>query len=342
MLKSYGHVLSAVTDQPWAIRLEKLAAIVEVLQLRADGVIFTPEEIQARVGSTSAARPSQRSRGRAGSIAVLPMYGVIAQRANLLMQSSGGTSTELFGAAFNEVLQDDDVKAIVFDVDSPGGSIYGVQELAQQIFEARGRKPIVAVANSMMASAAYHLASQTDEIISTPAGVVGSIGVYMVHVDQSEREAKQGVKPTYISAGKYKVEGNPSEPLSDEAAKHFQGIVDERYEVMTAHIARGRGVPVTDVREGFAEGRVVTAKAALAENMIDRIQPLVQVLQRLGAGPGRTIQTPEPAPAEEPEARRPDASDHSATHHSADHATPTDPDPPEGRLKRLWDIALAN
>ena len=88
-------------------------------------------------------------------------------------------------------------------------SVYGVAELADQIQSARASKPVVAIANSLAASAAYWIGCAAGEFYVTPGGEVGSIGVWQAHFDYSQAIASEGVKPTLISAGKYKVEGNP-------------------------------------------------------------------------------------------------------------------------------------
>src|SRR5690606_12609791 len=109
------------------------------------------------------------------------------------------------------------VGTIVLDVDSPGGGVYGVAEFAEEIYKARGQKRIVAVANSMAASAAYWIATAADELVVTPGGEVGSIGVYMLHEDWSGAYEKAGIKPTVIKFGENKAEGIDVEPLSESA-----------------------------------------------------------------------------------------------------------------------------
>lgn len=283
---SYGHVSNLLFNAPWAIMPEKLEAMVEVLSLRLQGVRFTSEEIEARVGT-----PMQRESRRAGAVQILPLYGVLSQRANIITQASGGTSLEQFGAALTEAVRDDEISGIVIDVDSPGGSVHGTPELAQQVYELRGRKPIVAVANSLMASAAYWIAASADEIAITPSGLVGSIGIVAEHVDVSKLEEKMGVKTTLITAGKFKGEGSPYEPLADEARAHVQDLMDDFYSMFMSAIARGRGVPVEMVRDGFGEGRIVGAGAAVKMGMADRVatfgQVVSDVFQRASSDGGR-------------------------------------------------------
>jgi signal peptide peptidase SppA len=157
-------------------------------------------------------------------------------------------------------------------------------ELAQEIFEARQRKPIIAVCNAMACSAAYWLASAASEVICTPSGQCGSIGVYMMHVDESDALEKHGIKVTIIKAGKYKAEGMRSEPLSTEAHDAFQGMVNDYYGMFVKGVARNRGVSQVSVREGYGQGRTLLANAAVKANLADRTSTLDEVLGGLGVG----------------------------------------------------------
>src|SRR6202043_3845971 len=125
-------------------------------------------------------------------------------------------------STIRQAAADPSIAAIVLDVDSPGGQGYGIEELGNAIYEARAAKPIAAVANSLAASAAYWAASQATEFYAAPGAEVGSIGVYTMHVDYSEALKKEGISVSYISAGRYKVEGNPYAPLDDAARAAVQ------------------------------------------------------------------------------------------------------------------------
>ena len=200
-----------VCSQVWAMQPEYLEAILDVLQLRAQGVRATRAEIEQRLAAAKhgALGNGTRVSPSSGDIAVLPLMGVIAQRASMVQGMSGpsGTGLDQFLASFDAAMADESISAIVLDVDSPGGAIYGVQEAADHIAGARGTKRIIAVANAQMASAAYWLSSAADEVVATPSGEVGSIGVYTVHSDLSAAYGREGVKQTVIKAGKYKAEG---------------------------------------------------------------------------------------------------------------------------------------
>lgn len=275
-MSRYSRIAKAVCSTPWLIEQVKFEAILEFVRLKVDGV--------EPFADYHAASP--RTVENKGAIAVLPLYGVISQRMNLMSDFSGGTSTEQFSKSFRAALADPNVSSIVLDIDSPGGTVYGVPELGDEIFAARGAKPIVAVANALAASAAYWLGSAADEFVVTPSGDVGSIGVFAAHVDESGMEEAMGIKTTLISAGKFKVEGNPHEPLTAEAAAAMQARVDDFYSMFTSAVARNRGVKLASVTGGFGQGRVVGAADALKAGMVDRIETLDQTLARLGASGG--------------------------------------------------------
>jgi len=272
-MKSY--VLQAFIETPWAILPNKLSILEEIVARHVAGEKLSAEEIQTRI--YGAVRPLERQINR---VAVLPLFGTIFPRANMMTDISGATSAERFGAQFAELVKDPNVNAIVLDVNSPGGQIGGIEEVSRQIYDARGQKPIVAVANHLAASAAYWIATAADELVVTPSGRVGSIGVFTVHEDISKALENEGVKVSMISAGKFKTEGNPYEPLSEEARTAISEGVNDGYEKFVNAIARNRNVKAADVRYGFGEGRVVSAEQAVSLGMADRVGTLEETVSR--------------------------------------------------------------
>lgn len=273
MRTNIPRVLDLARGQAWAIEPEKLHAILAALELRAAGHPVPAEFV--------AAKP--RAPNLAGAIAVLPLYGVLSARANMLTEFSGGTSLEQLGAQLDAAAADPAVSAIVLDVDSPGGSVQGTPEAAAKLRAAMERKRVVAVANHQAASAAYWLASQAHELVVTPSGDVGSIGVLAAHLDTSEAESKVGLRYSLVSAGKYKTELSEHAPLTDGARAALQARVGAYYEQFVRAVAAGRGVALKAVRDGFGEGRMVAAEQAVAEGMADRVGTLEETLSRLGA-----------------------------------------------------------
>lgn len=252
---TYKNLASLFACQVWAILPERLQSMLEI----------SIEAVSAGIE-----RPAFSSKTE-NAVAYLPIRGIIDQHPSWLLEAFGGTSTEEFGAAFDRAVADPKIGAIVFDIDSPGGSVYGVQELADKIYKARGKKPIVAIANSLMASAAYWLGSAADEIYVTPSGEAGSIGVIAVHADYSKYEKDAGVNVTIIKAGKYKGEGNPHEPLSEEAHSDIQSRINEYYSAFVGGVARNRGVSIGKVESSFGQGRVFGAQQAKMSGMTDGV-----------------------------------------------------------------------
>lgn len=278
----YHHVRSQILNTPWAILPEKLADIMSFINAKCRGENISADQI----AEIKAARGRESHSRLQGTIAVVPVIGSIHHRANMFTETSGGTSAQNLGAKIDALAYDESISAIVLEVDSPGGSVFGVPEVASKIYNARSKKPIVASVAGLAASAAYWLGTAASEMVASPSSQVGSIGVFLAHEDISEMDKKVGIKTTLIKAGKYKTEGNPYEPLSDEAKANMQKMVDEYYELFVEAVARHRGVSISQVKNGFGEGRVVSAKEGLALGMIDRIETLDETLERLSVKTG--------------------------------------------------------
>jgi signal peptide peptidase SppA len=245
------------------------------------------------------AAPTRSAPVRAsGGTAVLPLVGPIQQREDIWTYFGLAVSVEGFSRMLRAVLADDAVTSIVIDVDTPGGDVAGIDELAQEIFDARERKPITAVANGWAASAGYYLASQAKELVVTPSGMVGSIGVLVIHADFSRALDMAGVTPTIVRTPARKAEGNMFEPLSDEAREHLQSQVGAYYSMFVDAVARGRGVTQAKVRDDFGQGRMVMAREAVRLGMADRVATLDTVLGRHGGAQSARPARAEDAPSQ--------------------------------------------
>jgi signal peptide peptidase SppA len=271
-----GNLARYVTETPWAILPTAFAPIADLAMQAARGV-----DVAARAGVLPVRQPTVEMQR---TVAMLPLFGVLVPRDDLLSRLLGCTPLDRWQATFEAAVNGGDVDAILLCVDSPGGSTELVAETAAIIREARGTKPIVAIANTCAASAAYWIACQADELVVTPSGRVGSIGVFAAHTDISVMQEMDGIKTTLVSAGKFKTEGNPFEPLSDEARAAIQTRVDEAYAMFVADVAAGRGVSQDAVRKGYGEGRIVPAHSALEAKMVDRIDSLEATVARLLEG----------------------------------------------------------
>jgi signal peptide peptidase SppA len=278
-------LIAEFLSTPWALMPERLNAVSAVMARWSSHAPATTE-VLAGIDTDKVTREARRQTATSvsgGGIAVLPLFGVITQRGNMIEDVSGpgSVSTQQFAAALRQALTDESVSQILIDIDSPGGSVYGVAELADEIVAARAQKPIIAIANSLAASAAYWIGCSATEFYVTPGGEVGSIGVWQAHFDYSQALAAEGVTPTLISAGTYKVEGNPYAPLEPEAQAFMQSRVDDYFLAFSKAVAKGRGVPIAQVRNGMGQGRVLGADAALEQNMVDGIVTLDEAIRKM-------------------------------------------------------------
>jgi len=225
--------------------------------------------------------PAKRS---VGSVAVIPLSGFLTQKPSLFSMLFGGSSVREFAREVVTALADPSVGAVVMDVDSPGGEVFGVPEAALAIRSARGTKPLMAVANPIAASAAYWLAAQADEMAVTPSGLAGSIGVFATHVDESKALEQAGLAVTFISYGRRKTEGASTAPLSEDALATIQARVDAFGRMFEADVAKGRRVSAGKVAKDFGEGAVMTAEESVKAGLADRVATLDEVVAKVANG----------------------------------------------------------
>lgn len=270
----YARTLFAFFSTPWALDVEKYNLVRSILLERAAGVDASLEQMIA----AAEARRTQAGYTQVGKVAIIPIMGVISQRPSVF--SSGGTSTEAVGRQLDAAVSDKTVSKIVLQIDSPGGSVAGVTELAAKIRAAGEAKKVIAHADATAASAAYWLGSQAAEFYSTPSGRVGSIGVISEYVDTSKADEAAGVKTTLVTAGKFKGE-NRGEPLTEGGLAKLQADVNAYYDMFVGDVAKGRGVTEATVRNGFGEGRAMIASEAKKEGMIDGVVSFEKLLARL-------------------------------------------------------------
>lgn len=201
-------------------------------------------------------------------MAVIPVHGILLNR----FSYSWGfvTGYNFIRSQMNAALEDDDVQLLVFDVDSPGGEAVGCFELAEEMRAARDVKPSIAVVDSLAASGGYALASAATRMVCTPSGSVGSIGVYILHLNMKGALDQMGIEATYIEAGEWKTAGNSLEPLSAEVKADLQKSVDKRWGEFIDLVAENRGLSATQVRD--TQARVFRADEALALGLIDDVQ----------------------------------------------------------------------
>lgn len=289
------HLAGRVFDTPLLIARAKLDTIMGVLmpRLRGEALPFAQGAVTASYDVTPE------------GIAVIPVFGTLVRRTVGLEAQSGLTSYASIGQQLAEAVADPKVKAILLDVDSPGGEAGGVFDLADQIFAARASqsrlrpvskhgtgsstqssrdqnvKPIWAVANEEAFSAAYAIAAAASKVYVSRTGGVGSIGVIAVHLDQSQAEADAGLKYTAIYAGARKNDLSPHEPLSDPARAALQTEVDRVYEMFVATVARTRGLAPDAVKA--TEAGLFFGADAVAAGLADKLGTFDDALADLRA-----------------------------------------------------------
>lgn len=278
------HVAAAVFGRPWLIREDVLQQIGAIVEFHLAGGRLTPVEIQERLDVAAARNGPRDGGGRSGPVQIIPIYGLIAPRATLMTDMSGGSTVEGIRGRFRAALGDEGVGSILFDVDSPGGSADGIEELAAEIFEARGQKPMAAIARYGMASAAYYTVSGVDEIIASPSSMVGWIGTAMIHTEYSKMAEMIGETTTIVRDPKGKMLVNSYEPLTEEALAELQQVVGDYTGQFHSRVAKGRGVSVATVKADFGGGGGMTAARAKAAGLVDRVETIDVTVARMTAG----------------------------------------------------------
>lgn len=200
--------------------------------------------------------------------AIIPVRGTMVKRTGTMRPFSGMTGVDGLTQVFRTALHDPAVERIVLHIDSPGGEVAGAFDLADEVYAARGQKPIVAAVDEAGYSAAYLLASAADRVYLPRTGGVGSIGIVGVHVDTTGADAKLGLKYTIIKAGEKKVTEHA--PLPEAAASDLQAKVDDLYALFTETVARNRGIPVAQVRD--TEAGTFMGKKAVTAKLADGVQ----------------------------------------------------------------------
>lgn len=181
-------------------------------------------------------------------IAIIRIYGVLTKKTEAFDHILDMTSYENIHEEIESALEDKSIETILLDIDSPGGEVNGVFDLADFIYSARGKKRIIAIANDDAYSAAYAIASSAEKVFVSRTSGVGSIGVIASHIDQSRFDEKQGIKYTTIFAGSRKNDLNPHEQMTSESLESLQKEVDRLYEMFVQLIARNRNLSIQAIK----------------------------------------------------------------------------------------------
>ena len=262
-------IWNKITGEPWAITENSLQTILEIAARENE----SPEAVAAKLGREL--RNTHTVTERDG-VAIIPVVGPLFRYANIFTQISGASSYEILAKDFTTALEDPAIKAIILDIDSPGGEVNGVAELANMVFEARGKKPVVAYASGDAASGAYWLASAADSIVVSETSSLGSIGVVGVYRKKDAKESANAVEIVSSQSPHKRLD-----PATDEGHKRLQGRIDTMADVFVGTIARNRNISPETVLDNFGGGDVFIGANAMAVGMADRISSLEKLIAEL-------------------------------------------------------------
>lgn len=188
-------------------------------------------------------------------VALVPIRGTIAPKMNMMQAMSGGVSAELLVNTFDALAEDTRVRSVVLDVDSPGGSVMGVEEARQALVRLRDKKPVRAVANYMIASAATYITTAAHKTFAQPSSVTGSIGTIATFESESRRLEQEGIDVTIIRSGKMKAVPHSAEPLSEKGLELLQQRVDKWTARFYNALSENLGISMTEAEKMAQEGK---------------------------------------------------------------------------------------
>lgn len=265
------HLLTRVFGTPLLIDPAKAEIILQALRPRLEGVQLAGLEEEVRRRKPYEVTPD--------GIAIINVMGTLVRRSSGMDALSGLSSYAQIESEFIDAATEPAIRAILLDVDSPGGEAGGVFDLASQIFQARSLKPVWAVANDSAFSAAYALAGAAERVYVTQTGGVGSIGVIAVHLDVSAFDAKEGLKYTTVFAGDRKADFSQHEPLSKDARATLQDEIDRLYDIFTASVAQNRGMKQEAVKK--TEAGLFFGNNAVSAGLADKVGTFADALMDL-------------------------------------------------------------
>jgi signal peptide peptidase SppA len=281
-MKDYIHLHELIFNKPHLCTPEYAETVLAVV-----GGKFGIEEGAFSVQSEA---KDQKEQNVNNGVLTIPILGSMVHRGSSLDAMSGINSYQSIQASIQEGLDNPAVKQILLDMDSPGGSVAGAFDLKDFILEAKEQKPIYAIANDTMASAAFLIGSAATKVFATQTAQVGSIGVVAMHMDRSEANKKEGLKPTFIYAGDMKVAGNPHEALKGEALEYIQESVMESYEMFVNAVSENRGIDVQAIRD--TEARTFKGSKAKELGLVDDVISMDALTKQLATdSPKRVFQT---------------------------------------------------
>jgi len=256
-------VLKKVYCEPWLIRPDMHLQLSEIVGRHVRNDVKAIEDAENALPEIEPLKAEIID-----GMAVIPIHGVIGKRVGMLEKTSGVTDIDEVSRLFDEVMADPSIKGVLFDIDSPGGTVGGVMEFAENIRASRDDKPIHAFSDGDMCSAAYWIGSQADTVTATASSSIGSVGVYLPLLDSSRRYEMEGLKVDVIKAGDLKAIGVPGTALTDQQRAHLQEQVDFIYSRFKSAVIDGRREYISDE---FMQGQSLYADQSKKTKLIDDV-----------------------------------------------------------------------
>lgn len=267
----------AFQQEIWMLTEEKLLQIGVILESYAND--DEGMERMAAAAATYRGNNTKRPLQREGNAIIIDAIGVISKRMGMFSDISGGTSTETIDKQFSEALSSD-AKAIIFNVDSPGGAASGMPEFADKVHEAaqKSNKTIITCASGQMCSAAYYFGSQANEVYLSEGSFAGSIGVLAAFTDDSRRRANEGIQTTIIKTSPLKGAGMDG-PLTPDQMQSIQARINAMGELFYSDVMRARSDSGLNLKS-YDPADIFMGKKAVEMGLCDGIATLDQILKR--------------------------------------------------------------
>ena len=259
-MSNYPHLATRLFNTPIAIAPQKAEIVMAALADRfgitklfrssGDMVVLADGGAKAFLdGFESEAAANYRPYEVVAGVAIIPIEGTLVQKLGEMRPYSGMTGYDGIRANLSMAMNDESVRAIVLDVDSPGGEVAGCFDLVDAIYAARSTKPVWSILTESAFSAAYAIASAASRVIVPRTGGTGSVGVICMHVDFSQALTKAGIEVTLIHFGAKKADGSDAKPLSKSALDRYQADVDTMGELFVETVSRNRKLSTAKVRD---------------------------------------------------------------------------------------------
>lgn len=272
-------IMGRIFNTPLMIHEPKLDVILWALRDRLNIVMEEPSDAPERYKLSAAAKNATRKSGSTDkTVAIIPVFDTLVHKHAMMQSESGMTSYLYVRNTFRKAMASNDISAVVMLYDSSGGEVNGNFDLADEIYSARGTKPIIAFVDEIAFSGAYSLASSADTVIMPRTGGVGSIGVLMRHANLKKFNEAKGIEYTTLYAGARKIDFSSDGPLTEEAYEEGMSLVNSYYDLFVNTVARNRNLTTQHIKG--TEAALYWGRQAIAAGLADEIGTLDDAIER--------------------------------------------------------------